>query len=79
MQQVYSHGHDVENERADRAAALRALGFISNHNIDTCWVGPSFDSATLLGAGGYMYEISSVLRDVKRMHTVVSWVQSRSK
>ena len=37
--------------------SLGALRFISNQHINARWVRPSFDSATLLGAGGNMDEI----------------------
>ena len=38
MQHNCSHGQNVGNECADRAAALESFGLISNQNIRTRWV-----------------------------------------
>ena len=78
VQHVYSHGQNVGNECLDHAAALGAFGLISNQNINTRWVYPSFDSTTLLGPSGNTDEMLHVLRKVRRMHTPVPRVQSRS-
>ena len=72
VQHVYGHGQNVENECLDHAAALGALGRISNQNINTRWVYPSFDSTTLLGPSGNTDEMLHVLRKVRRMHTRLS-------
>ena len=63
MKHVYSHGQNVGSECADHAAALGALGFISNQNMNTRWARPPFGSATLLCACGNMYVIFFVLRE----------------
>ena len=72
VQHVYGHGQNVGNECLDHAAALGALGRISNQNINTRWVCPSFDSTTLLGPSGNTDEMLHVLRKVRRMHTPVA-------
>ena len=69
VQHVYTHEQDMVNE---------ILGFISNQNINTRCVRPSFDSSTLLDACGKMDEQLHVSRDVRRTHTPVPRVQSRS-
>ena len=37
MQHVYSHAETLGNECADRAAALRIFGLVSNQNLSTRW------------------------------------------
>ena len=78
MQHVYRHGQKRGYECADHAAALGALGLISNQNIDTRWVRPSCDSATQLGACGNMDEFLQGSHDVRRTHAPVQRVLSRS-
>ena len=47
MQHIYSHAQNLGNECADHAAALGALGLVSNQNMHTRWTHPSFDSNSL--------------------------------
>ena len=80
MQHIYSHRQNLLNECADHAAALSALGFISNQNVFDRWAHPSFDSATLFDACGNLdvfFFKKKILRDVKRTHMPVQQFQFR--
>ena len=50
MQHVYGHTGNLENECADHAAALGALGLVSNHNLATRWVRHHFDTSACFGS-----------------------------
>ena len=72
MKHVYGHGQNEGNECADHAAALGALGFTSNQNMNTRWVRPSFGTSTLFDAcvtWMFFFFKKIFLRDVRRTHT----------
>ena len=48
----------VRNECSDHAAALGHFGLNSHQNVNTRWVRPSVESATLLGACGSMDDLT---------------------
>ena len=48
LRRIHSLGSDADNDCADHAAALGALGLVSNHNIVERWPLPRFDTVNLL-------------------------------
>ena len=49
MQHVYGHTGNLDNECADRAAALGSLGLSSSHSVATRWVRHNFDTSAHFG------------------------------
>ena len=58
MQHVYGHAENLGNECADHAAALGALGLVTNHNLSTRWTHHSFDSASSFGPSYNLGDVS---------------------
>ena len=71
MHHIFSHSQNVGNECADHAAALRALGLICSHNLDSRWSRPSFNASAAVGGRNNLEKQLTSLREIRRMHTTV--------
>ena len=57
MQHAYGHTWNLGNECADHAAALGALGLVSNHNLAARWVHHNFDTSACFGSCNNIGEV----------------------
>ena len=65
MQRVYGHAWNLGDECADLAAALGALGLVSNHNLSTRWTRHSFGSTSCFAACDNLGDVLEKLRDIR--------------
>ena len=65
MQHVYGHTGNLGNECADHAAALRALGPVSNLNLSTRWVHHNFDIDACFGSCNNIGNLLEKLHDIR--------------
>ena len=61
MQHVYGLSGNLGNECADHAAALGALGLVSNHNISTRW---TFDPAACFASCNNIGDVLEKFHDI---------------
>ena len=65
MQHVYGHAVNLGNDCADHAAALGALGSVSNHNPSRRWTHHSFDSVSFFATCVNLGDVLEKLRDIR--------------
>ena len=78
MQHIYSHAQNQGNECADHVAALGTFGLVSNGNVRTRWMHPSFDSNSHFALCHNRRDVLHILRDVTAARVSASQRQIRS-
>ena len=58
------HTGNLGNDCADHAAALGALGLVSNHNLSARWIRHNFDTAACFGSCNNIGDVLEKLHDI---------------
>ena len=72
MQHLYGNIKNLRNECADHAAALGALGLVSNQNLSTRWARHNFDTAACLCSCNNLRYVLEKLRVIGTENNIVT-------